>query len=41
MIRRNQLEGEIPAAFGQLASLERLNLWANQLSGEIPPSWAS
>ena len=32
----NQLSGEMPAALGNLLSLERLNLGGNQLSGEIP-----
>ena len=32
----NQLSGEMPAALGNLLSLERLDLSDNQLSGEIP-----
>ena len=35
-MRENNLEGEIPAELGDLASLQELNLTINNLRGEIP-----
>lgn len=35
-MRDNNLIGEIPSEFGQLSSLEELDISLNNLSGEIP-----
>ena len=34
----NLLTGTLPPSMGDLAKLNRLNLWNNALSGELPPS---
>lgn len=41
MIRRNQLEGEIPAELGNLINLRRLFISGNQLTGCLPAAWES
>ena len=40
-LRRNGLEGPIPAALGGLAELKILILFANELTGPIPPALGS
>eukprot|EP00258_Populus_trichocarpa_P030718 XP_024446737.1 probable leucine-rich repeat receptor-like serine/threonine-protein kinase At3g14840 [Populus trichocarpa] len=40
-LKRQDLDGTLPKAIEKLPHLKHLNLWANYLSGNIPPEWAN
>ncbi|KAI9376943.1 hypothetical protein POPTR_019G007900v4 [Populus trichocarpa] len=40
-LKRQDLNGSLPKAIGKLPHLKHLDLWANYLSGNIPPEWAN
>ncbi|KAF9660926.1 hypothetical protein SADUNF_Sadunf19G0014500 [Salix dunnii] len=39
-LKRQDLNGSLPIAIQKLPHLKQLDLWANYLSGNIPPEWA-
>ncbi|KAF9660929.1 hypothetical protein SADUNF_Sadunf19G0014800 [Salix dunnii] len=39
-LKRQDLDGSLPKAIQKLPHLKQLDLWANYLSGNIPPEWA-
>ncbi|KAJ6349259.1 hypothetical protein OIU77_006778 [Salix suchowensis] len=39
-LKRQDLNGSLPKAIQKLQYLKELDLWANYLSGNIPPEWA-
>ncbi|KAF9660932.1 hypothetical protein SADUNF_Sadunf19G0015100 [Salix dunnii] len=39
-LKRQDLDGSLPKAIQKLPHLKELSLWANYLSGNIPPEWA-
>uniref|UniRef100_A0A6N2K9N0 non-specific serine/threonine protein kinase n=1 Tax=Salix viminalis TaxID=40686 RepID=A0A6N2K9N0_SALVM len=39
-LKRQDLDGSLPKAIQKLPHLKQLSLWANYLSGNIPPEWA-
>ncbi|KAJ6296974.1 hypothetical protein OIU78_022656 [Salix suchowensis] len=39
-LQEQDLDGILPKAIQKLPHLKQLNLWANYLSGNIPPEWA-
>uniref|UniRef100_A0A6N2M8I8 Leucine-rich repeat-containing N-terminal plant-type domain-containing protein n=1 Tax=Salix viminalis TaxID=40686 RepID=A0A6N2M8I8_SALVM len=39
-LKRQDLNGSLPKAIQKLPHLKQLTLWANYLSGNIPPEWA-
>ncbi|XP_073263168.1 probable leucine-rich repeat receptor-like serine/threonine-protein kinase At3g14840 isoform X1 [Populus alba] len=40
-LKRQDLDGTLPKAIEKLPHLKQLDLWANYLSGKIPPEWAN
>ncbi|KAG6737306.1 hypothetical protein POTOM_058820 [Populus tomentosa] len=40
-LKRQDLDGSLPKAIEKLPQLKHLDLWANYLSGNIPPEWAN
>ncbi|KAL3564801.1 hypothetical protein D5086_032847 [Populus alba] len=40
-LKRQDLDGTLPKAIEKLPHLKHLGLWANYLSGNIPPEWAN
>ncbi|KAL3564749.1 hypothetical protein D5086_032795 [Populus alba] len=40
-LKRQDLDGSLPKAIEKLPHLKHLGLWANYLSGNIPPEWAN
>ncbi|KAH8481094.1 hypothetical protein H0E87_031137, partial [Populus deltoides] len=40
-LKRQDLNGSLPKAIEKLPHLKHLDLWANYLSGNIPPEWAN
>ncbi|KAL3564753.1 hypothetical protein D5086_032799 [Populus alba] len=40
-LKRQDLDGTLPKAIEKLPHLKHLDLWANYLSGNIPPEWAN
>ncbi|KAJ6296978.1 hypothetical protein OIU78_022660 [Salix suchowensis] len=39
-LKKQDLDGSLPKAIQKLPHLKQLDLWANYLSGNIPPEWA-